>query len=472
MHNQLEGNLENADVNFFTEHQHGFRKNHSTTHVALQLFNHINCNLDNQTPTAAVFIDFRKAFDCVCHSSLIDKIKTSNLGPKTIGWVKDYLKNRTQRVLMNNRESGSELIRQGVPQGSILGPLLYIMYANDIPSNIKSKVILYADDTVIFTSSKNKHKVELELQEDLNTLEQWCLRNKLAINVDKTKLMICGSTQSVNTLGEVKIQFGRDDIKPVPTYNYLEIKLDPKLKYDPHAKAIIQLVSNKLVYLRHIRRFINSTAALSIYTSMILPILEYGDVLMVFIAASLKKKLQILQNKALKCALGLDPLSSTEETHKLAKLDKLSSRRKQHVLQLMYKQQTNAFLWKKKSKRHLGATTRSAGKNQFVLRRIKTERFKRSVTNKAPQLWNALPYGIQELPDIHLFKRKLRGHVNNPREVQVGRLTHEPVCAPLPLPAGVQVRGRTRIWTRARARRSVLSALPVAPAQGQTRGQS
>ena len=110
-----------------------------------------------------------------------------------------------KRVLVNNCESDSELIKQGVPQGSILGPILYIMYANDIPSSIKSKVILYADDTVIFMSSKDKHKVESKLQEDLVAPEQRGLRNKLTINVDKTKLMIFGSTQSVNDLGEVKI---------------------------------------------------------------------------------------------------------------------------------------------------------------------------------------------------------------------------------------------------------------------------
>ena len=137
MHNQIETNLENI------KYQHGFRKNHSTTHAALQLVNHINHNLDNQTPTAAIFIDFRKAVNCVCHSTLIDKIRETNLGPNTISWVKNYVSNRTQRVLVNNQLSDYEMIKQGVPQGSILGPLFYILYANDIPDTIKDRQLWF-----------------------------------------------------------------------------------------------------------------------------------------------------------------------------------------------------------------------------------------------------------------------------------------------------------------------------------------
>ena len=129
------------------------------------------------------------------------------------------------------------------------------------------------------------------------------------------------------------------------------MNLDQSLKYDRYAKAIIMKVTEKL---KRICRYINSKAALNIYKNMILPILEYGDVLLVSIRADLKKKLQTLQNKALKCAVGLDPLTSTEEMHLLAGLEKLKHRRKQHLLQLMYKQKENPFLWKRKKRRSVG----------------------------------------------------------------------------------------------------------------------
>ena len=191
--------------------------------------------------------------------------------------------------------------------------------------------------------------------------------------------------------------------------------MDQNLKYERHAKSIIMKVSEKLVYLKRIRRFINSQAALNIYKNMILPILEYGDVLLISITAGLRKKLQTLQNKALKCALGLDPLTSTEETHRLAKVDQLKHRRRQHLLQLMFAQKDNPFLWARKKKRRTGVTTRNGKTKQFVLIHAKSEHFKKSITNKAPELWNKLSRDLRNATDIAMFKHKLKSSYRNKR---------------------------------------------------------
>ena len=144
-------------------------------------------------PTAAIFIDFRKAFDCVNHDILISKLKLTNLGPNTIAWFHNYLTNRLQKVLANGIQSSQRVIKQGVPQGSTLGPLFYIAYANDIPNDLRNQVTLYADDTVIYTSSKSETNLQRKLQMDMKELSQWCQDNKLTINTDKTKLMIFGT---------------------------------------------------------------------------------------------------------------------------------------------------------------------------------------------------------------------------------------------------------------------------------------
>ena len=138
VHSQIGELLE--DINFLTDNQHGFRKNRSTLHAALQLINHINVNFDRKTPTIIVFIDFRKAFDCVCHKTLIQKLTTTELGDSSISWISNYLSNRKQKVLVNNVKSDSLTVQQGVPQGSTLGPLFYIVYANDIPNSLSSNV--------------------------------------------------------------------------------------------------------------------------------------------------------------------------------------------------------------------------------------------------------------------------------------------------------------------------------------------
>ena len=403
---QVSNHLEQTE--YFTERQHGFRTNRSTIHAILQMVNQINISRNKNTPTAAIFIDFRKAFDCVDHKVLMGKLRAANLGPNTTGWFENYLTNRNQQVLANGELSSRETVKQGVPQGSTLGPLFYIIYANDIPNELHKHVTLYADDTVIYASSKNGTTLSGQLQQDMDKLSQWCLDNKLTINTDKTKVMIFGTKTMREKIGHLNITFRNKTIEEVTHYNYLGVSLDQNLKYDRQAKSIIMKVSEKLVYLKRIRRFINARAALSIYKNMVLPILEYGNVLLVSIKAELKKKLQILQNKALKCALGLDPLTGTEETHKLAKLERLNHRRKQHVLQLMFKQKDNPFLWTRKKRRTVGVVTRSGKNKQFTLAKPKSGHYRKSITNKAPEFWNKLPLDVQDATNILHFKYKLK----------------------------------------------------------------
>ena len=285
------------------------------------------------------------------------------------------------------------------------------MYANDIPCNLKSKVALYADDTILYSSVKNDQQALVKLQEDLNSLESWCLRNKLTINTDKTKYMIFGTSNARSKITDSTLNFGGKPLELVTSYNYLGVKIDPSLNYELHAKAIIQRVSDKIALLRRIRRFINSSAALNIYKNMILPILEYGDLLLVSARSSTRRKLQTLQNKALKCALGLDPLTSTDEVHRLARMDKLHLRRKQHIIQLMFCQQSNPFLWDRRIRRRSGISTRSSYKKQFVLKKSRTEKLRNSVTSRAPYLWNELPADLQNTANLKLFKIKLYKHL-------------------------------------------------------------
>ena len=413
IHEQINTNLENS--RFFTEFQHGFRKNRSTTHAILQLTNKINSNMDNGTPTAAIFIDFRKAFDCVCHNTLIEKLTNTNTGPQTIKWVTDYLSNRHQCVLANNNKSNKGRIIQGVP----LGPLFYIVYANDIPQSMSNKIALYEDDTVIYSTAKNRDAIKTRLQNDMDNLSQWCARNKLTINTNKTKIMIFGNTKkSRDKLENLDINFEGKALNQVTSYNYLGVKLDQRLNYDLHAKATIQKVADKIAYLRKVRRFVNKKAALSIYKNMILSIMEYGNILLASGSAVNKKKLQILQNRALKCALGLGPLTHTDAVHKLAQLYTLSARRKQHMLQLMFKQKDSPTLWKQKKNRRSGVTTRSAKKQLFTITRARTEKLKKSITCRAPRLWNCLPREIQHIKNLRLFNMEVKKYLKDGNKLE------------------------------------------------------
>ena len=148
--------------------QHGFRKkNNSTVHAIAQVTNFINKKMDVRLPTVAVFIDFKKAFDCVQHPVLISKLQCLGFDDTVIAWVTSYLSNRQQRVFANDTYSPYLKTTQGVPQGSILGPLFYIVYANDIAKTIKNcEIALYSDDTVFYTSNADFNTSVRNLQED------------------------------------------------------------------------------------------------------------------------------------------------------------------------------------------------------------------------------------------------------------------------------------------------------------------
>ena len=140
----------------------------------------INQGFNKSCITAVVYIDFKKAFDCVQYPQLLDKIAELDINYEALQWINNYLLNRRQRTLANGTLSDYLPITQGVPQGSILSPLLYIIYANDI-SNIfqKCKAVFYTDDTVLFIQGTKINTMESALQEDLNQLQLWCNENKI-----------------------------------------------------------------------------------------------------------------------------------------------------------------------------------------------------------------------------------------------------------------------------------------------------
>ena len=192
VHSQISSYLESEAL--LNNDQHGFRKGHSTVHSIAQLTRYISTKFYYGLPTLVAFLDFRKAFDCVQHDVLLQKIAKLNLAPGVVTWVASYLANRRQRVLANNTYSTFLPVTQGVLQGSVLGPLFYIIYANDLISVIKNcGIALYADDTVLYSADKKFISSVTKVQEDLNAVSSWCHSNGIMLNTDKTKVMVFGS---------------------------------------------------------------------------------------------------------------------------------------------------------------------------------------------------------------------------------------------------------------------------------------
>ena len=406
VHDQIEDFAEDEEL--LTEHQYGFRKQRSTLQAITQLLGHVNSKMNVGSSTVALFIDFRKAFDCLQYPILLAKIKALNFSQQIVDWLEDYLNNRSQSVAANGGTSTPRCIKQGVPQGSILGPLLYLMYANDIANIIsKSKFTLCADDTVIYSSSKDITKAIANIQSDLNNLENWCKQNSIFINHNKTKYIIFSASKIDHD--HLNLTVGDTEVQQVSQFSYLGVILDEHLTFKNHAQHTINRVSAKVYQPKKMRKFLSIRAALLIYKNMILPILEYGDIFLLSAPKKLRSSLQKLQNKALKCALGKDKRYNTNTLHKEAKLLKVKHRRKIHLLEHYFRlsRLPNFKDWKKKPK----ISTRSSKKRLMAINKPNTTKYQNSIFYKGPKAWNALPSELQHADNLNAFKPKLKNHL-------------------------------------------------------------
>ena len=417
MHKQLTNYLEEKSL--ITSNQHGFRKNHSTVHSIAQLTTYINKKADVGLPTLAAFVDFRKAFDCVQHQILLDKLSELSINERVVKWFRSYLTHRKQRVLANNVYSVAQSITQGVPQGSVLGPLFYILYANDIVDRIKHcRLALYADDTVIYTASANPQVAKSRMSNDMQALSGWCATNGIKMNTEKTKLMWFGSAKQVKDLPCPEIIVDGSPLQTVCSYKYLGVTMDGQLNYAKHVGKLIAVASTKLKQFRRMRSFLNTKAAVLVYKSMLLPLLEYGDIFLSSATMENKKKLQTLQNKGLRCALQRDNDASTDDMHAEVNLLRLSYRREQHMLNFMFDMSQSEH--NMQSTKTEGVRTRSSRKRLMKIKRPRTEKFKKSLAYCGPKKWNALSETLQLSGSKGEFKSKIEAHM-----IQKMKLTHK-----------------------------------------------
>ena len=236
--------------NLLEEHQGGFRPGHSTIDSAVTLVDKIFKAMNDREVTVATFIDLSKAFDTVNHSILLKKLEYLGVKGLTLLWLTDYISNRVQRTVCNNSASNPLEVVCGVPQGSILGPLLFLVYVNDMSSAIgNSSYQLYADDTVVYKTGRNIDEVTRQLQEDLVNLSKWCKCNKLTVNIKKTKYVIFGLKSQTKRIKNHSMILDNKTIERVNFYKYLGVILDMHLTFSKHIDNCYRLAAHKIYLL-------------------------------------------------------------------------------------------------------------------------------------------------------------------------------------------------------------------------------
>ena len=275
-----------------------FRQNFSTTHALINLTENIRQALDQGKIGCGIFVDLQKAFDTVEHEVLLSKLDHYGVRGLTNNWFKSYLTGRKQYVSINGYNSSLSSIAYGVPQGSVLGPLLFLLYINDLHRAIKfCKVHHFADDTNLLFLTNSIRKLNKLINTDLKNLSNWLNANKISLNVKKTETIIFKSRRKKYE-GVIKLKLNRQRPHSSNNVKYLGIKIDENLNWKHHINEVSTKLIRANAILFKIRNYVNPKILRSIYFAIFESHLNYSSIVWAQNPGSIKR-LIILQKRPL-----------------------------------------------------------------------------------------------------------------------------------------------------------------------------
>lgn len=320
IHTHLDSN------NILTDSQHGFRNGRSCDTQLVYTLNELTSNLDQGLVTDVIILDFSKAFDSVNHRKLLHKLKHLGINENLVFWIQEFLTNRYQYVSVDSFDSPLCMVTSGVPQGSVLGPLLFLLYVNDLPGMLSSDCRLFADDSLLFNSRANK----AILQQDLEILEKFAADWQLRFNVAKCAVITIGECNSV-----IDYFLCDSRLTNVNTHPYLGIELQHNLKWDHHYDKIISKANRSLGMLRRVLKDADTKTRQVAFLSLVRPVLEFGCLVWDPYLKRDIKRMEKVQNSALRFIYRIRGQISFTELRNSICLDSLGKRR-QNLRQKFY----------------------------------------------------------------------------------------------------------------------------------------
>jgi len=394
--------------------QYGFRDNMSTSMAVFELTEAITSAIDNHESTIGVFIDLKKAFDTIDHSLLLKKLFHYGIRGIAHDWLESYLTDRSQYVNFNGTKSNCKNIICGVPQGSILGPTLFILYVNDM-CNVSNllKCILFADDTNLFYSGTDIDEMCTIVSGELDKLKIWFFVNKLSLNVKKTNFMLFSSKRQKNDL---RIAIDNYTIERVDVTKFLGVYIDDKLNWHEHIAHVKRKISISLSVLHKVKHIVNKSALYSLYCTIILPHLMYCSEVWGNNYWENLKMLNVLQKKAIRI---IDNCKNYYRDHTqpifyhyklLTVMDIILYK----SMCFMYKVRFNLFpsnlqcIFDVTKDRHSHNTRQLSN---FAAKFCRTTQKSLCLSIKGPKLWNNLPNHLKSSVSFNSFKKAYKHHL-------------------------------------------------------------
>ena len=261
--------------NCISELQFGFRAKHSTSHALISITEKIREALDTGHFACGIFIDLQKAFDTVDHDILVSKLEYYGARGVVKNWFSSYLHNRKQFVTINGFNSSLNVIHHGVPQGSVLGPLLFLIYINDLNISVKNSMVHhFADDTNLLYINKSLKVLCKKVNYDLKGITNWLNANRISLNVNKTEFVIFRSPRKLINY-EINIRLNGQRLYPSSYIKYLGVLLDEHLSWKPHTNELIKKLNRSNSMLAKIRHYVNKNTIRSLYFSIFYSHINY-----------------------------------------------------------------------------------------------------------------------------------------------------------------------------------------------------
>ena len=393
-----------------TPNQSAFRKLYSTVTSLINSTDYWYDNMDKKQLNLAIFLDLKKAFDTVDHRILIKNLGAYGIRGISGGWLTSFLTSRKQFCSVNGQKSEARLVTCGIPQGSCLGPLLFIIYLNDFEKCLDfSRASMYADDTHVALTSSNTDDLLTNAHKELRNISEWMRINKLSANPKKTEYMIIGHPRRTNKV-EISepLNLNDSEIKRVAKTKSLGVMVDEGLNWDDQFRKVKGKISGGLKSMKKLKNLISQSQLDHVYRALVESHLRYANVIWGSLPKSKLNTLQRLQDRA-RSIIDQSRLKDNW-SHNWLTVEQLTKFDRSVMTYKIISRQCPESLWDKNQHRTQHSNYRTRNCRDLQIPRNNLEYVKKGFHYSALKAWNDIPINIRELPTLNRFKKQLKNY--------------------------------------------------------------
>jgi Reverse transcriptase (RNA-dependent DNA polymerase) len=407
IHAQINAYLQEHSL--IAKQQFGFQKNVSTTMALMSLHNYILEAMNNKNMVTVLFVDLSKAFDTVSHDILIQKLGRYGFTDESVALIQSYLADRKQYVSVDGTDSDELSISIGVPQGSVLGPLLFLIYINDLVK-ILPNVILFADDTALFRKHKFFQLLREQLQADIDLLDDWLKANKLSLNVAKTKYIVFKPPEKPLLPEAVYFTIRGVQLQKVSSIKYLGLVIDERLSWNEHIKHVSNKISKFIYIFSKAKHYHDRNVLKLIYTSFVYPHLLYGIELYGHAGSTILNSLFLIMKRMVRIITRSPNIEHSAPLFKELQLQTLNQIFVTRLAFFMFNIVNRGY-----RTLHInlktplpGLVTRGGAQLKLIPNQAINYFGQRMIEYCGSILWNKLPNAITEIVSVSVFKIQIR----------------------------------------------------------------